>query len=57
MKKKLDQETGGALNNQKPVELNREQFTFMPTKAKPVPDFKRLQKTFQQNLEDVKKQK
>jgi hypothetical protein len=32
-------------------------FTFQPPRAKPVPDFKRLQKKFQQNLEDVKRQK
>ncbi len=29
----------------------------MPPKAKPVPDFKRLQKQFQQNLEEVKRAK
>lgn len=32
-------------------------FTFQPPRAKQVPDFKRLQKQFQQNLEDVKRQK
>ena len=29
----------------------------MPTKAKPVPDFKRLQKQFVENLEELKRQK
>jgi hypothetical protein len=29
----------------------------MPPKAKPVPDFKRLQKTFVENLEELKRQK
>lgn len=32
-------------------------FSFMPPKAKAVPDFKRLQKNFQQQLEDVKREK
>ena len=32
-------------------------FSFMPPKAKPVPDFKRMQKQFQHTLEEVKKQK
>jgi len=27
----------------------------MPPKAKPVPDFKRLQKTFVENLEELKR--
>ncbi len=47
MKKKVEQETGGALGgNKKQGDLNQDIFTFMPPKAKPVPDFKRLQKTF-----------
>ena len=41
-KKRQDVVTG---NVKDPIESNSE-FTFMPSKAKPVPDFKRLQKTF-----------
>ncbi len=57
-KKKLEAETGGALNEKsqsQPLEGNL--FTFMPPKAKAVPDFKRLQKNFMQNLEELKRQK
>ena len=54
-RKKQEQKNGGA-------EQGRSQsvdrlFTFMPPKAKAVPDFKRLQKRFQQNLEEVKRMK
>jgi hypothetical protein len=45
-KKKLEAETGGALNNKSQSEPLENMFTFMPSKAKPVPDFKRLQKNF-----------
>jgi hypothetical protein len=45
-KKKLEAETGGALDNKSQSEPLENMFTFMPTKAKPVPDFKRLQKNF-----------
>lgn len=52
-KKRLEEETSGVV---RPQSLDR-LFSFMPQKAKPVPDFKRLQKQFQQNLEDVKRTK
>jgi hypothetical protein len=41
-KKKHEIVTNGVKD---PIESNSD-FTFMPSKAKPVPDFKRLQKTF-----------
>ncbi len=50
-RKKQEVETGAANDG-----LDQNQFTFQPPKAKPVPDFKRLQKTFQQTLEEQKKQ-
>jgi len=53
-KKKLEAETGGALNDKSADNL---MFSFMPPKAKPVPDFKRLQKNFVENLEELKRQK
>jgi hypothetical protein len=48
LKKKLEKETGALIKV--PKEENAE-FTFQPNKAKPVPDFKRLQKNFQYTLE------
>jgi len=42
IKKKLETETGGALNQKSKSEPLENMFTFMPPKAKPVPDFKRL---------------
>lgn len=53
LKKKVEQETQGMERAASVDNL----FTFQPPKAKPVPDFKRLQKQFQQNLEDVKREK
>ena len=57
MKKKLEAETGGAINDKSQSQPLENMFSFMPGKAKPVPDFKRLQKQFVQNLEDLKRQK
>jgi len=57
-KKKLEAETGGAINERSAETQPLENiFTFMPPKAKPVPDFKRLQKNFVENLEELKRQK
>lgn len=53
-RKKLETETGSL--NERSKSMDR-LFTFMPRKAKAVPDFKRLQKQFQQSLEEVKRQK
>ncbi len=39
---KLEAETGGDLDNKSKSEPLEGMFTFMPPKAKPVPDFKRL---------------
>lgn len=41
-RKRHEVETGAVKDS-----LDQNQFTFQPPKAKPVPDFKRLQKTFQ----------
>lgn len=57
-KKKQQAEAGlaeGAANRES--QSADRMFSFQPPKAKPVPDFKRLQKQFQQNLEDVKREK
>ena len=56
-KKKLEAETGGALNENTKSEALENLFPFMPPKAKPVPDFKRLQKDFVHTLEELKRQK
>lgn len=56
-KKKLEGETGGALNENRKSDGLENLFPFMPPKAKPVPDFKRLQKDFVHNLEELKRQK
>jgi hypothetical protein len=54
-KKKIEHEAGD-LTKERSQSVDR-LFSFQPPKAKPVPDFKRLQKQFQQNLEEVKREK
>jgi len=54
-KEKIEHEAGD-LTKERSQSVDR-LFSFQPPKAKPVPDFKRLQKQFQQNLEEVKREK
>ena len=55
--RKRQAEEEGAVSEQRQSQSLDRLFTFMPPKAKPVPDFKRLQKQFQQSLEELKRLK